>query len=135
MTAFGNGHWIVAGTYGRSMWRREIDENDPGTDVAVVGDRSGADLRLLPAAPNPFREQTAVRFELAAGAEVTVELFDVAGRRVRELPPTRFGAGPHRVAWDGRDDAGGSLPPGVYFARLTADGRIRTQKLTKAGAR
>jgi subtilisin family serine protease len=64
--------------------------------------------------PNPFRSATRVRGP--AGGQV--EIFDPAGRLVRRI---RLG-GAGELVWDGTGAAGGSVPPGLYLARLRGDG-------------
>ena len=50
---------------------------------------------------------------------VAAEIFDLTGRRVRLLEERRaVGAGSYSIAWDGRDEAGELVPPGVYAVRL-----------------
>ena len=45
-----------------------------------------------------------------------------AGRRVRRLVEQRdLSTGTYAIGWDGRDDAGALVPPGVYYARLRID--------------
>lgn len=72
----------------------------------------------LTAAPNPFNPRTELRFELAGGGFATLEMFDIAGRRVRVLAAADLAAGPHAWTWDGCDDAGRGLPSGTYLGRL-----------------
>ena len=48
-----------------------------------------------------------------------LELFDLAGRRVRSLVSGVLPAGEVSREWDGRDEAGHGVHPGVYFVRLT----------------
>lgn len=72
-------------------------------------------------APNPFRSETCVYFEVPVEADVTVRVYDVAGRLVKELARGEpHGAGPHATTWRGRDAAGRHVSPGVYFLRLQA---------------
>lgn len=81
----------------------------------------------LTASPNPARASTTLGFTLAAAAHMRVSLHDTAGRRVRTLWDGAAASGEHRIVWDGRDDAGRELPPGLYLARLLAgerEGRI-----------
>ena len=78
---------------------------------------------------NPFRRETGVRFALAAQTSVTLDIFDVSGRRVTRLSDESLSAGEHTVNWDGRDAAGRTLPAGLYLYRLnagreTAEGKI-----------
>lgn len=73
--------------------------------------------RLL-AAPNPARG--AVRLSAPLGADATprvVDLFDLAGRRLASLTPD-VGGSEWVWRWDGRDEAGRVLPPGVCLARV-----------------
>jgi hypothetical protein len=93
----------------------------PGGDDAVV-----SAPRLLPARPNPFNPRTTLRFELPAAAHARLEIFDLAGRRIRTLVSTSLSAGPHEVTWDGTDARGCAAPSGNYVARLTAGMEVRS---------
>jgi len=76
---------------------------------------------LGPVAPNPFTAGTTVRFGLAQAAAVAVDVYDVAGRRVRQLAGgVPYPAGLHALEWDARDDEGRTVRAGVYFCRLRA---------------
>jgi hypothetical protein len=78
---------------------------------------------LGPARPNPFNPRTELSFELAAAsARVELVVYDARGRSVRTLTRGEYGAGAHRVDWDGTDQHGQSVASGVYFARLRVDG-------------
>ena len=55
---------------------------------------------------------------LSAAVPVKLEVFDLAGTRRAELPLARLGSGPHSVSWDGTDDRGRLLVPGLYVLRL-----------------
>jgi predicted GH43/DUF377 family glycosyl hydrolase len=80
--------------------------------------------------PNPFNPTTTITFDLPYAAEVSVEIFDVTGQRVRQLHSGREEIGTHDVTWDGRADGGASLSSGVYFYRLSVDGRsVDTKKM------
>ncbi len=78
---------------------------------------------LREARPNPFRSKTAVRFELPARGDVSLNIHDVSGRLVRALDAGSRDAGLHEVTWDGRATAGGPVAAGVYFARLAVTSR------------
>ena len=73
--------------------------------------------------PNPpVAAGTTLRFDLARHAEASLDVFDVAGRRVAKLAQRSFEPGRYRLQWDGRDDAGRTLRSGVYFLRLSGAG-------------
>jgi hypothetical protein len=84
------------------------------------GGPSRRDLGLR-AAPNPFAATTTVVFTLARDERVEVDVLDVSGRRVRRLVTSSLAAGEHRLAWDGRDDAGSGVRAGLYLARIRAE--------------
>ncbi|MCA9752080.1 MAG: S8 family peptidase [Gemmatimonadetes bacterium] len=80
------------------------------------------------AEPNPFRDRTRIRFDAAPSRDVAVDVFDVAGRRVRALP-TAAGRPDRETTWDGRDEAGLLLAPGVYFLRVRDGEDSRTGRV------
>ncbi len=63
-----------------------------------------------------------MRFSLPERGHVALNVYDAAGRLVRELEGGVMGAGLHTTVWDGRDDRGEQGAAGVYFARMQADG-------------
>jgi hypothetical protein len=87
-------------------------------------------LRVFQNAPNPFRTTTAFRLANPKTGDVAIRVFDAAGRLVRRLD-RRLTAGDHVIQWDGRDDAGRSVPSGVLFYEVTADGIRQTRKLIR----
>ena len=82
---------------------------------------AGVDFRTLRGSP---LGRTALLVDLETPAASRLELFDLAGRRVRTLVDHELPAGATVVPWDGREDSGAQVRRGVYFARLsTADVR------------
>ncbi|HEU4928912.1 MAG TPA: T9SS type A sorting domain-containing protein [Candidatus Krumholzibacteria bacterium] len=79
--------------------------------------------------PNPFSVATSIEITLGEEANVNVEVFDVAGRRVRAMNIGRMSAGTTPLAFDGRDERGHRLPSGVYFYRIHAGSESLTRKL------
>lgn len=87
--------------------------------TVAVGDDLPRATRLLAPAPNPLPGGGVIRFELARAAEVTLEVFDPAGRRVATLARGGFAAGRHARRWDARFDDGRGASPGLYFIRMS----------------
>lgn len=80
--------------------------------------------------PNPFNPSTTVAFDLPRAGVVTIEVFDLAGRRVRSLLDESLEAGLHSVTWNGRDDRGVGVGSGVYLVKLvTPAGTVSRQVL------
>jgi hypothetical protein len=78
------------------------------------------DDALRYAYPNPFGASTGFAFALARGGDIRVDIYDVAGRNVRQLARAAQGPGEYVLVWDGRDAGGKSLRSGVYLARYHA---------------
>ncbi|MFZ5434319.1 MAG: matrixin family metalloprotease [Calditrichota bacterium] len=90
-----------------------------GTCVPVSADEIPASLpqafRLAQNYPNPFNPATQIAFDLPRAAEITLSVYDIQGRLVRELVRGNLTAGKHTVDFDGSN-----LPSGVYLYRLSA---------------
>jgi len=68
-----------------------------------------------------------VRFSVSKAGRVQVSIYDVTGRKIRNLADRVFPAGESRLEWDGTDDAGSKVARGVYFVRSSVQkdaGRI-----------
>lgn len=83
-----------------------------------IGDDPGRGFRLGENYPNPFRRSTTVTFNAESAGVFDLSVYDVAGRRVRNLVRDSRDAGPHSISWDGRDASGARVSPGIYFYRL-----------------
>ena len=70
--------------------------------------------------PNPFNPSTTIGYVLPAEAEVRLEVFNIAGQRVRVLLDTHQPAGHYTVEWDSRNAQGQAVASGMYFYRLQA---------------
>jgi flagellar hook assembly protein FlgD len=87
------------------------------------------DFALDRAHPNPFRNETTIRFSLATAGRADLVVYDVGGRRVRVLASGHRAAGRHTVKWDGRNDAGHFVTPGIYFYTVKASGLVATRQV------
>ncbi|MEO5989786.1 MAG: FlgD immunoglobulin-like domain containing protein [Candidatus Eisenbacteria bacterium] len=71
------------------------------------------------ASPTPSAGPVTVSFALATLSSVEAKVFDLSGRRVRDLGRiAESPAGQRSLVWDGRDDEGAALPAGLYFVRM-----------------
>ena len=81
--------------------------------------------------PNPFSSD--IVFEAFSLGEqnrpLEVSVFDALGRKLRDLAPPPEGS--VYVVWDGRDEGGRIVAPGVYFAHISAGEHLRIRKLIK----
>jgi hypothetical protein len=105
--------------------------NPTATGVAGATDASAAPaIHLGGAAPNPFSDETRVRFRLSHPGSLAVRVYDVSGRLVTTLVQGAQPAGEREIAWDGRSEAGAHAPAGNYFLRLDAPSGVQTQSVT-----
>jgi hypothetical protein len=88
------------------------------TDVGTPAGRRGPSVSAY---PNPSREGVVIRaYASHAGAESLV-IRDLAGRLVRRFPILSAGDEEWRVFWDGIDESGKRVAPGVYWISLSTD--------------
>lgn len=85
--------------------------------------------RLLANRPNPFGPTTSIRFSLARDQDVTLGVYDLAGRLVATLRHGRMTPGDHAISWDGRDHTGHAVPAGVYLYRLQTEERAESRHM------
>ncbi len=79
--------------------------------------------------PNPFNPETHIDFDLLAGTDVRLTVYDLLGREVATLLDRRLNAGHHSVTWAGHDQYGHSVASGVYFYRLRTESGAFARKM------
>jgi hypothetical protein len=79
--------------------------------------------------PNPFNPVTEISFGLKEPANVSLRIYDAAGRLVRELAAGTHPAGMHHAIWNGRDASGAAVSSGIYFYKLDAGAFSQTRKI------
>ena len=91
--------------------------------VGVPGPTLPSVTRLYAPFPNPVTDRARVKLDLAAEADVSLEVHDVQGRRVATLAAGSLPAGRYEYPWDARSEHGARLGAGLYFVRLSIAGR------------
>jgi hypothetical protein len=79
--------------------------------------------------PNPFNPATKIVFSLPKAAFTTLVIYDLAGRRVRNLLAEPLDAARYEIAWDGRDGAGRQVAAGIYFYQVRSGGNEFTGRM------
>jgi hypothetical protein len=74
--------------------------------------------------PNPFNSQTKIQFDIPAVSHVSMNIFDILGRRVSTLLDGERQAGRHQAVWNAD-----GYPSGIYFYKLTTDGYSETKRM------
>ena len=110
----------------------------PAIDTIVAHSQSaiGDDDNSLPKVtslannyPNPFNVSTAIAFSLAHDSYVTLDIYDIGGRKVKTLANSQYESGEHSVTWNGRADSGDEIASGTYFYRLHTDDKNIIKKM------
>jgi hypothetical protein len=101
--------------------------------VGVEGKQGGREqrvtFRLEQNAPNPFKRQTSINYQLTKPGLVSLKVYNVAGQIVKTLVNGVQSGGGCNVKWDGRDDNGNDISNGVYIYRLQAGDMSQTRKM------
>ena len=78
--------------------------------------------------PNPFRDETRIRYYVPYRGAVSLQIYDSSGRLVRRERWTRA-PGYHSFVWDGTDSNSSTLSSGIYLCRLEISGISLTKKM------
>jgi hypothetical protein len=113
--------------------------NDSLRDSVVVLPYTGvAERQVLPRVlalelpkPDPMRGQATIRFSIPNRCHVYVSIRSVTGALVRTFLNSSLLPAYYSLTWDGCDDHGRRMAPGIYFWRLESGSKILTRKAIK----
>lgn len=95
-------------------------------DIPTLPEGFGVDQNV----PNPFQSMTNIQYKVpSTGAVVTLQIFDINGRRIRTLVDGSSVVGNHTVSWDGMDDKGQAMASGIYMYRLTTGDSVQSRMM------
>lgn len=103
----------------------------PTTGTGPVADAIPKVFGSRLASANPFHQSVSLAIELPTAQRVSVVVYGVDGRVVRRLADADDHAGRHQVHWDGNDDGGRRVAPGVYFLNLHAGRYVATHRVAR----
>ena len=92
---------------------------------AIIPDRFMLDQNY----PNPFNLSTTIGFDIPSRQAVSICIFDILGRKIRELLDKSLAAGKYKISWDGLDDTGRAVSSGIYIYRLKAESTNLSRKM------
>jgi len=93
----------------------------------VEGQTSSTKRLLLEIHPNPAKTHSFIHYALPDDGRVSLSIYDVSGRLVKNMVDQHQKSGVYAVVWNGRDSNNNRVAPGVYFYVLRVDG-LKTQK-------
>jgi hypothetical protein len=79
--------------------------------------------------PNPFNPSTEIKFSLSNPSLVTLDIYDVLGRKIKTIANDHYEAGYHAILWNGTDNDGAKVASGVYFYIIKAGEFMETRKM------
>ena len=121
-----------------TRWRYQVTGKDLRQAFAVVTLNERIQIpnqtRLLQNYPNPFNPETWMPIELSQDTEVSVTIYDVQGKQIRQLQLGMVTAGRYVTAdqavyWDGKTETGETVSSGTYFYQLRTGDYTETRKM------
>lgn len=123
-------------TYTLVMESQNNDSGKINSDTVTFKTLSGgvADILTYPSPFNPKKEKIKIRYLLAKDSNVTIKIYDKAGKIVSKIIQSEFRpAGTNEEEWDGRNYAGSTLATGAYIVEIIANGDRRYTALAIVG--
>jgi len=121
------------GTMDITVWGRNFYTYQGTIEVTGVGiEGSGTPVspdRFTGIYPSPAYESAVLCFSVGSMSDVTIEVFDLSGRKVGTLLDSEFSAGEHSFAWNLEDSHGRIVPAGIYHIRLATSGFTAMESL------
>jgi hypothetical protein len=109
--------------------RIQSDDSLPGGVQSAGNQNLPKLLSLSQPFPNPARTRLTVAYALPRQTRVTLKLYDIAGKLVTTLANGDQRPGYYHIAWNRTDSRGRSVPAGVYFCSLAAEGQRFSRKV------
>ncbi len=106
-----------------SAWDYKVFETSD-TDTYAEGEDSPEEFELVQNYPNPFNATTEISFSVPETDHVTLEVYDLQGRRITTLVDEVRSSGTHTLSFDAADYASG-----MYLYRLETSDYIQTRKM------
>ena len=126
-----NGILDDIGIYDYALSREEV-QNLLGTPTSVLENSNN----MLPQSnylfqnyPNPFNGRATIRFNLIKREFVKLEIYDILGKKIKNLINEELNGGIHSVSWDASNDNGEEVSSGIYFYRLILPGYFSSKKM------
>ncbi|HKJ40993.1 MAG TPA: T9SS type A sorting domain-containing protein, partial [Sunxiuqinia sp.] len=75
--------------------------------------------------PNPFSNQTTLRFKVAEKAHVSIDVYSLNGQKIRSLVDRDYQVGSYELLWNARNENNAPVAPGVYIGRMMIDQKVK----------
>jgi hypothetical protein len=88
------------------------------TSTSPLTGPAGLQDHFMAAYPNPFFDELHMKLRVSSVSEVAFEVYDLGGQLIHALQVQSYLPGEHIITWNGRNESGAALPPGIYSATL-----------------
>jgi len=115
--SYRGGHW--------QLWASNMD--------ILTGEEAlkGPDNCLIKSSPNPFTDESRIEYITEEAGSQTIDIYNFAGKMIKNLSITTTGQGKHSVTWDGKDAAGNPVPAGIYVCTLKTSNKVLNCKIIR----
>lgn len=129
-------HPALAGqdlTPGSTMTGATPDYLTPSDLDAIVQPSGGSTHsdQLRQNYPNPFLQSTTLEFDVSEKKHLRIEIFDLAGNKIKTLADADYSPGHYTLRWDGTNDGGKAVVVGVYYYTLCSGTEQSTKKMIR----
>ena len=127
-----NGH-IDQLNYNGTTYNFELDVDGNVTNYTEVtgihkNDQKSLQFELVENYPNPFNNQTLIRYSIDKKARVELAIYDLSGHRVKSLLDKQQNPGEYATIWNGNNSKGQKVSSGTYIFRLRKNNQVDIEK-------
>jgi hypothetical protein len=122
----------VSMTYGHTEYAG-ISRSDGSYSLRISG-IYGSNQGILESGvpfPNPFSNSVNIPFIINTSGDVLLTIYDLSGKKIREIPFSKVSAGSYRIIWDGTNQNGAPQRSGFYVYNISFKGKYVSGKLIK----
>jgi len=115
--------------YGKDVHDIEMYLNVPTTAVSNEKITTPTQFKLENNYPNPFNPSTQISFEVAKLSKVSIDIFSILGKHIKNIASKVYAAGKYSVTWNGTDTNGEHVSSGIYIYRMSSDYYSESKKM------
>ncbi|MBX3042087.1 MAG: lamin tail domain-containing protein [Candidatus Kapabacteria bacterium] len=113
-----------------SSWRVSyVDGGTPGRPNSATSISDNFYENHLKVYPNPVRVQANIDFTVDKGENISLEIYDLFGNKIRNLIDGFYDAGFYSTFWDSKDEKGKLMPSGMYFIKIQSGNSSKIEKI------
>jgi hypothetical protein len=99
------------------------------TNLLSINEMQSNQLSILSQnVPNPFIGKTSIKIDIKSNDLVNLRIYNLNGQQIRQLCNSKMQQGVHILLWDGKNDEGSDVSPGVYFYSLKVGNNTQETK-------